>query len=416
MGIDLTSFDAALKQHYTNDRIEMMVYKDNPLLALIPKMEDFGGRNLPIPLIWGNPQGRSADFSRAQARGAVTNSKLDAFLLTRVKDYSIATIDNECLQASKGDANAFLEAATVEIDGAINTLTRSLATAMYRSGFGELGQLSTGAVTGATLTLKNIDEITNFEVGMELVVSDTVGSTATRTLGSSGNGLIVTAVNRSSGVLTFAYNVNDSTNGIPAIAHSDYLFVRGDRDVGATPVAKKVSGLQAWLPDSAPSSALFFGVNRSVDTRLGGLRKDYSNAPVEEALIDAAAYVAREGGKIDHFFMNYAKYSELEKALGTKVQYCDLKVNAEIGFRGIIVNGPRGMIRCIPDQNCQPGHIFGVQLDLFKLYSLGKAIRVIDTDGLQMLRQASSDGVEVRYGFYGNIGCRGPGFNISILN
>lgn len=28
MGLDLTSFDAALKQHYTNDRIENMVYKD----------------------------------------------------------------------------------------------------------------------------------------------------------------------------------------------------------------------------------------------------------------------------------------------------------------------------------------------------------------------------------------------------
>lgn len=89
MGMDLTSFDAALKQHYTNDMIEMMVYKDNPLLAMIPKMEDFGGRNLPIVTIWGNPQGRSRDFTRAQTRGAATTSKLNDFLLTRVKDYSI---------------------------------------------------------------------------------------------------------------------------------------------------------------------------------------------------------------------------------------------------------------------------------------------------------------------------------------
>jgi hypothetical protein len=42
MALDLTSFSAALKQHYTSDRVENMVYKDNPLLAMMPKMESFG--------------------------------------------------------------------------------------------------------------------------------------------------------------------------------------------------------------------------------------------------------------------------------------------------------------------------------------------------------------------------------------
>ena len=139
MSLDLTSFDAALKQHYTADRVENMVYMDNPLLALMPKYENFGGRNLPIPLIYGNPQGRSATFSTAQTRGAATNSKIDDFVLTRVKDYSIATIDNETLEASKGNENAFMEAATTEIDGAINTLSRSIAVKMYRDGWGDVG-------------------------------------------------------------------------------------------------------------------------------------------------------------------------------------------------------------------------------------------------------------------------------------
>jgi hypothetical protein len=48
MSLDLTSFASALKQHYTDDRVQNMVYKDNPLLALMPKMEQFGGKNLPI--------------------------------------------------------------------------------------------------------------------------------------------------------------------------------------------------------------------------------------------------------------------------------------------------------------------------------------------------------------------------------
>jgi hypothetical protein len=79
-----------------------------------------------------------------------------------------------------------------------------------------------------------------------------------------------------------------------------------------------------------------------------------------------------------------------------------------------MVDGTRGPIKVVPDQNCPSNRIFGLKMAFWKLYSLGKAVRVIDTDGLQMLRQASSDGVEVRYGFYGQVGCRGPGANINV--
>lgn len=53
MALDLTSFASALKAHYTSDKVENMVYMDNPLLAIMPKYESFGGKNLPIPIIYG---------------------------------------------------------------------------------------------------------------------------------------------------------------------------------------------------------------------------------------------------------------------------------------------------------------------------------------------------------------------------
>ncbi len=375
-------------------------------MALAPKYENFGGRNLPIPLIYGNPQGRSATFATAQTRGAATNSLIEAFTLTRVKDYSIATIDNETLEASKGNANAFMEAATTEIDGAINSLPRSLAVGMFRDSTGWIGQVNAEPTEAATttITLKNTNDITNFEVGMQLVIwSATSGGTQKNFDGSTTAGAI-SAINRSAGTITISQTYNSSGT----IAANDYLFVNGDRGL-------KMSGLEAWLPASDPGATAFFGVDRSVDvTRLGGQRYAATNIPLEEALIEGASRVAREGGKIDHYFMDYSKYAQLEKSLGSKVQYVDLKVNADIGFRGIMLNGPRGMVKVIPDQNCPSDRCFGVQLDTWKLYSLGKAVRVIDTDGLQMLRQASADGVEVRYGFYGNLGCKAPGYSINI--
>jgi len=408
MSLDMTSFDAALKEHYTDQRVENMVYKDNPLYALMPKFEDFGGRNLPIPIITGNPQGRSATFTNAQTRGAATNSLINQFTLTRVKNYSLATIDGETLEASKGNANAFMEAATTEIDGAIQALSRDIAIDMYGTGFGGIGVIDAATtLTGPTMILDDISNVTNFEVGMVCVFAAAENTGALRV----GGGLTIIAVDRSAGTVTFGANLNTIT----AIAVGDSVFVQGDRQDVASPVALKTAGLEAWLPATAPTATPFFGVDRSVDTtRLGGIRYNGTADPIEEALIEGASKAAREGGKVDHCFISYEQYANLEKSLGSKVQYVDLRMNAEIGFRGILINGPRGPINVIPDQNCASNRAFMLQLDCWKLYSLGKATRVLNADGLQMLRQASADGVEVRYGYYGNMATKAPGYNCNI--
>lgn len=414
MGLDLTSFDAALKDYYTDGVVQNMVYKDNPFLALVPKSENFYGRRLPVPLIYGNPQGRSATFARAQARGATTNSLVESFDLTRVSDYGIATIQNEVLEASKNDKGAFMEAATTEIDGIINSVTRSLAIAQYKSGFGDIGQI--GSISTNTITLLNINDVTNFEVGQELDLSTSLDAAVLKAYGTSTNGLIITGVNRISGVLTFGFNVTDATNGIPTAAANDFIFIRGDRQNSATPSRTKVAGLAAWLPDTLTvSSASFFGVDRTADrTRLAGVRYDGSAQPIEESLIDAATLLGREGGRPDHCFLSFSKYGELEKALGSKVNYVDLKVG-EIAFRALRVNGPKGEIKIIPDQNCPSNRAYMLTLNTWKHYSLGKPVRVLDTDGLKMLRQASADGVEVRYGYYANLSCNAPGYNSVVL-
>lgn len=398
MALDITSFDAALKQHYTSDRIENMVYSDNPFLALVAKYEQFGGRNLPVPIIHGNPQGRSATFATAQANK--TNSQIVDFVLTRNSDYSLASISNEVIEASKGNANAFMEAATTEIDGAMQAITRSLAIALYGSGSGSIGQVLAG-FTGTSFTLKDIEEVTNFEVGMELVFSTADGG------GSVKSGTItVNGVNRDTGVVTV--DAGSGIDGGTGPATDDYVFVEGDYD-------SKLKGLSAWLPASAPSATAFFGVDRSVDaSRLGGIRYDGSSEPIEEALISAASRVAREGGRPTHCFMSYSKFADLEKALGSKVQYVDLKASAEIGFRGILINGPRGPIRVVPDQNCPSDVAFMLQMDCWKLYSLGKAPRILDMDGLKMLRESNADAVEVRIGYYAQLGCKAPGYNARI--
>jgi hypothetical protein len=112
--------------------------------------------------------------------------------------------------------------------------------------------------------------------------------------------------------------------------------------------------------------------------------------------------------------MNYSNFADLEKALGSKVSYVDVKASPEIGFRGILIHGPRGPIKVIPDQNCPKDVAFMLQMDVWKLYSLGKAPKILDSDGLKFLRDSTADSVEVRVGYYAQLGCRGPGYNVRI--
>jgi len=55
-----------------------------------------------------------------------------------------------------------------------------------------------------------------------------------------------------------------------------------------------------------------------------------------------------------------------------------------------------------------------LQMDVWKLYSLGKAPKILDSDGLKFLRESSADAVEVRVGYYAQLGCRGPGYNARV--
>ena len=397
MSLDLTTFDAALKQHYLPIRVENMVYKENPLLAMLAKYESFGGKNMPIPLTYANPQNRSSTFATAQA-GATTSKHID-FVITRTHDYSLAFIDNETIEASQGNSNAFMEAVTSEIDNAFHSITRSLAVSLYGTGGGSIGRVANGSFAGTTLTLVNTEDVTNFEVGM-ILKTDAVDGTGTENAGE----LSVVAVNRDSG----AVELSGALSTWSGVATNDYIFQKGD-------YGQKIKGLQAWIPAVAPTGGdNFFSVDRSVDaTRLAGIRIDGSALPIEEALVKASARLAREGGRPDVVYMGFSKYQELVNSLGSKVQYIEHKVG-EIGFEGVMVHGPKSKIKVIPDTNCPSDKAFMLTMNTWKLYSLKKAPRILDTDGLKMLRQGTADGVEVRIGYYAQVACQAPGMNAVI--
>jgi hypothetical protein len=397
--LDTTAFAAALKTKYPAQRMRWMAYKKHPFLALVPKDEKFGGKNKSIGVRYGTPQGASATFATAQANKL--GSKMAEYLITRVNYYALASITGEVMEASQGDANALLDASKFEIEGAMQTASRTLALALYRNGGGCRGKLD-GACNVATdtIVLASVSDVVNWEVGMKLCSSATDGTSGAVRAGTC----TVKAIDRDTGTITLTAAM---TNGIGAAANTDYLFQEGDFGL-------YVSGVDAWNPTTAPGATAFYTVDRSIDVvRLGGLRVTAVGATMEEKLINAVARSAREGAEISHIFMNPLKRADLVKGLGSKIQYNRIESDvAGIGFKSVEIETETGPAQVISDPDCPYTHCRGLQLDTWELCSLGQAPKFINMKGQDdLIVEASADAMEIRVGYRAQLGCYAPGWN-----
>ncbi len=409
--LDSTAFAAALKTLYPPEAIKNLVYMNNPLFALMAKDENFTGDSSKEPLTAATPQNRAAGFSAANTIS--TTSLIKAFLITRVQNYSMASIANETLLASESNEGAFMEAAKFEIDNALTALTRSISTQMYRNGTGTVAQISATATLNSTsvyVALSQPEDIVNLEVGMSIAVSATDGGAV-----RAGTAFIV-SIDRQAGSFLCSATPGGSVTAFSSLitspAASDYIYA------AATDRNAVISGLKAWLPGTAVTSTAFFGVDRTADkTRFAGVNFDGSSETIEEALIDGAGLIAREGGSPNHCMVSYKDFRNLEKALGSKmqiIQYTNVAVKdpgVTVGFNGIVISGPKGPLKVIPDQNCPAGFAFMLTLESWKLRSLGPIVRLFKGDGLTMARDPSGDNLLVRTFSYGQMSCRAPGHN-----
>lgn len=394
--LSTSTFAYALKRLYTKEKIKDTVYQQQPALAILPKMEDFGGDYFVIPVKYSKTGGRAATFSVAQSNKSAAGGV--AFRLSRVKDYSLASIDSETILASQGDEKALLRAVKSEMDSAINALRLSIGRELFGDGSGKIGVIDT-TVNSTTLTLTNADDITNFEKGDKIVFAANTSSALRTTTAATVN-----SVDRDAGTMVLSATPT-SLSG----QSGDSIFIEGDYDSASD--TNKISGFKAWLPDSAPGATTFFNVARNVDAvRLGGCRVDGSSLPIDEGLYKLATRIGRENGTPDHCFLSFEKFEELQMTLGAKVQYEDLEVGA-VGFKALVLNAPTGMIKVLPDRNCPKSNAYMITLDTWKLCTLGPAVRILDLDGLQMQRESTADAYEFRIVCMGNLGCSAPGWN-----
>ena len=177
-----------------------------------------------------------------------------------------------------------------------------------------------------------------------------------------------------------------------------------------------MAGLDSWVPSTVTATA-FWGVDRTADTyRLGGLRwTTDAGGPIEQTLQRALSRAYREGAMTSHIFMNNLDFTNLIVSLGSKVMYDTENTDiVSVSYKSVVIAGPSGDVKVIASSSCPQGIAYALQLDTWCFWTLGQP-GFLDEDGVgRILRDSASDSYLCRIGYYGNLVCDAPGYNMRI--
>lgn len=422
---------ATLKELYTDDAwvMKSLVLNRNPGLALMDKDESedgMGGKYFPVPVLYDTGAGRSANFGNAQQYQTAPQTL--EFQVTRVSNYSLATLTGDFLRASAMSIGAFMPGAELNVKAAFQALGNDYAFSLYGDGSGRRGSygLGAGSISSGVITLDNLGQVYQFSVGMALVSFSVSGLTPTQST-SAALGYVI-AVDTGLGTVTVSATLGGAA-GTPTSwsASFPYLAQAGDVSFVSNGLASanmlKWAGFGAWIPSSAPGgSDNFFAVNRSVSpTKLAGLRFSGSQESIQDALIDAVNQLAANGseaGDPDFIFINPVSYQTLVKQLTSQgvYQMIKAKINEEvsISFKALVLPTANGEIAILQDRNCPSQTAYIITLKTWKIRSNGKICQFLTYPGFydQLgIPVPGSDAIQLQIGGYSNVTCNAPGAN-----
>lgn len=401
--LDVSAFDAMMKEIYPDVRIMALSIKKRPLLEWMPKADVFEGDAYIVPQLYEDPQ--SANHQLSKAITQAETSKQVKFVLTdsdNKEDYGVVKIAGKAIHMARSNMGSFIRAKDTQIQGILRQLGKRLHLELYRGTSASKARIATGGIdgTGTVLTLTNKSDVHNIGVGQTLIANATDDAVTMKT-----GGVKVTKRSVSGGKITVDTDVTGL--GTPWAA-DDYLFSDGDEGSG-------LSGLSAWLPLSEPgTSDSFFTVNRSTDvTRLAGHRVDNSSRTILENARELAMLISEEGGDPDTLFMNPRAGLQLAEQTQAKVDRVNMEGSkAKLDFPGFqIYNFVTGPINVVFDVGCPPNRGYMLQRETWKVIHTLSLPHIITDDGNKALRGSTTDDIEVRARRFCNLTCEAPAWN-----
>lgn len=317
MAISTNDAIKSILKVWYREGVENLLFRNSPLLQKIGKVR-VEGKSQNFAAMYGRGGAVSGDFTKAKANAASVAKNVE-FSVTPGQLFSVYTMNSKEVQASLTKRGAYMKVAGNKMFAASEGLRKTLAAALYGSGYGEICKWgSTEAITQAAkeYTLP-ADAIMKIDVGSLLDVKANVSDSQIKTT------LTVTEINGDKVKAT-------ATTAVNAGVATDVVCLSGSMDSAGNPILPL--GLDAWLPITAKRTGntwnthinkVFCGVNRGVAAdRLAGAFVDGTGDGKKVDTIQKLLMKARrQGSQADIIVMNDADWLAVSQEIETSNTY-----------------------------------------------------------------------------------------------
>ena len=368
-----TAIKSMLKTYYKKEGIQNLLFRNSPLLKKIKK-ETVEGKTQNFAAMYSRGGAASGDFTAAKNQ-ASTVAKTAEFSVEPGQLFSVYTMNAKEVAASRTNAGAYMRIGGAKMFAASESFRKTLAAALYGSGYGEICAVPADGWTFSGTTAKAVtlpeDAVMKIDVGSKLVVK------ATKTTAESSAAVTLT-VNSINGT---SVNVTPSGSATPSAGYVVCLAGSMNSSSPLLPV-----GLDGWLPVYKKRTGsdwnnfiddLFFGVDRSVNPdRLAGAFYDATGASETKtsAVTKLIKKLRRQGSLCDMIVMNdddflaFANEIQSTNTYFTATSTKEAK-KASIGFSEISAAFSTNYIEnCIDDPYCPAGRFYVLSSDAVEFW------------------------------------------------
>ncbi len=399
MTATLAASTAILKVRYPDGKLPKPLYLNFKATSMVKKRTDFTGDYRVVALQNENPQGSGTSVPAAQ--NALQQSAYNRFQVTRVEHFGIARIKGQALKAAEGDAGALTDLWDNETKSIARVELMNHEIYTFGAGNGVLGTVGSYTAGTTSFTLAVPSDAAKFALGMTIQAATGTSTSLSLTLVGGGASGKISGIDRVNGIITATSNWDTL---IPGFAATNLLGRASDLATAGIPSV--IMGMGGWIVGGTSPGTLY-GLNRNVDpVRLAGQLYPANSVPLEEAVQEASALAAQQGGIAPKTLWCHVRdFANLKKSLGTKVTYPKTSVKgsgdmAGVGFSGVEIEGDSDTITLMTSPFIARNQAFLVDWDSFTLDSAGAAPFLANFDGVPFLRLNNDDAYEVRFASY----------------
>lgn len=379
-------FIQSLLKVYYEDKVESLLFRDDPVLNNIKK-ERVEGKAQHFACLVGRGGAVAGDFTIANAE-ASKNTKSAEFQVVPGKIFSVYTMTSIEVQAAKTLRGAYMPIAAAKMFAATEAFRKHMAAALYGFGYGEIAYLTLPSGTAVTANASKIivieeDAAMKIDIGSKILLKDKI----TTAEASASNTLEVTKVG-SFGTYAVAGDILNAGTGVAVTckfsdaistlaADTTYVVALAGSMNGKDPILP--AGLAGWLPYlkdrniadpewTSYASTSFMGVTRdaAID-RMAGAFYAGKNGQAKAAVVEnLLRKVRQQGGKADFIVMNDKDWMEISSTLQTTNAYWTSTIGADskgkktanVGFNDMRFNFSTSWVENVYDSPFCPQGVF----------------------------------------------------------